>query len=579
MNTDTDTRTEVDMPVADVGAATPGWLREATKLATDHRLDEIGVALESLAAGRGRQALRLAVIGEPSKGKSTLVNRLLGRNLLPTGSTAAMRATVVVGAGQDDALSVAWPDGRTEHRAVNDADAWRGLSYDATAGLTVRDDWLADLRVELADVPGVGAVDPDEFYRLRRTIAACDGALFVVSAVAPLSATELCILEEEAFGRHLPFVAVVVMMLDLVDAAERGETMRHIESRLATVPSHATVIIGPGQTGGEAELERLRAVLEHQALSTDRVVWRNRRVAAQVADHCVAMAGRAAEEMVAQRLAHGERETEVTRAMDLLETEAQDWDTLRLKLTSRQLTLNSRLRECVQQDRLGLIEKLRWDLERAPDPRGWWERNLASHLRGELSVLAKRVERLILTGLAADIAWLDDEVLRRLLTAEPSRPPASLDLEIVPEASGEVSDLSRTRLATRLGAQGGAIIGYLVAGGRAATPIFGVAFSLIGGLLAEASLRSATERQRREVDLLLIRADDESMSTFAEQASTVLAAVYEQIFARFSTNHLSWHQARLAAIDPGTEADHAEWSSLARASTALAATIHSALQG
>ena len=101
----TDTRTEADTPVPDVGAATPGWLREATKLAMDHGLGEIGAALESLAAQRGRQALRLAVIGEPSKGKSTLVNRLLGRNLLPTGPLAAMRATVVVGAGQADELS------------------------------------------------------------------------------------------------------------------------------------------------------------------------------------------------------------------------------------------------------------------------------------------------------------------------------------------------------------------------------------------------------------------------------------------------------------------------------------------
>ncbi|MEU9152343.1 dynamin family protein [Streptomyces sp. NPDC048417] len=161
---------------------------------------------------------------------------------------------------------------------------------------------------------------------------------------------------------------------------------------------------------------------------------------------------------------------------------------LRIDLTARRLTLTTRLREYVQSKRDGMIERLRWELDRTADPRGWWERDLPFRLRHELSVLAKESERtVLLPALTADSGWLDEEVAARLPGARPSWVPAAggLKLSVEPEISGDVSNLSGVRLATRLGAQGGAIVGYLIAAARSAPlpMIYGAGFSLLGGLL------------------------------------------------------------------------------------------------
>ncbi|MFF4230700.1 hypothetical protein [Streptomyces sp. NPDC001820] len=306
-------------------------------------------------------------------------------------------------------------------------------------------------------------------------------------------------------------------------AAERGrhdreETVRHLGQRLADLPGPLPVLPAPVPHGGEPELAAVRALVEEFARGSGRALWRDRRIAAQVADHCEAVTGIADEAIAAGRLSRTEVEERAKQAQVLLDKESQQWEQLHLDLTSRQLALADRLRTRIHKERDGLIERLRWELERTQDPGGWWKRDLPVRLRHELSLLAQRSERTVLPGLTADVEWLDAEVAVRLPGASPSHVPAGLGVAVEPQFSGEISDLSRIRLATRLGAQGGAIVGYLIAFARTASTrmIYGAAFSLIGGLLAEGAVRSATEQQRREVDTALVRVVDDS--TVGDQA-------------------------------------------------------------
>lgn len=76
---------EVAPETAELPAALTGWMNEARQLVEQVGAAPLAAELDLLAAQRGRSEFRAAVVGEFNRGKSTLVNRLIGTTLLPVG--------------------------------------------------------------------------------------------------------------------------------------------------------------------------------------------------------------------------------------------------------------------------------------------------------------------------------------------------------------------------------------------------------------------------------------------------------------------------------------------------------------
>ena len=71
-------------------------------------------ALEALAVKLLDRNFNLVVVGELKRGKSTLINALLGRNLLPTGVAPLTSAVTVLEFGSTCAVRLVFEDGHTE---------------------------------------------------------------------------------------------------------------------------------------------------------------------------------------------------------------------------------------------------------------------------------------------------------------------------------------------------------------------------------------------------------------------------------------------------------------------------------
>jgi hypothetical protein len=582
---------------ADLSGLLSGWIREARLLAEQRGLDSLVGALGGLAAQRRQSTLKVAVLGEFNRGKSTLINALIGRPLLPVGRLPVTRTAVRLRDASADALRLAWPDGRLDLRRLDEEDAWRGLlgvdpdsaATDASGDgepqpevtVEVADSWLHGLGIELIDTPGANGGGPRQLEQVQRIAAGADAVVFVVSAVSPLGTSERQLIEQEALCRHVPHIYIALTMLDLVEPAERDEAVRQTRARVAEFAAHARVLPAPGPGVAGAELDALRSLLEVLARDDDRALWRNRRIAATVADHCDTMVRMAGEAVAVARLTEQERAQRAAQARADRDRAERAWSQLSIDLAARQLEHTHLLRELMRSERQTTLEYLHNELERAADPRAWWERDLPLQIRRDLGVTARKTERSILGRLAGDAAWLDEEVRRMLPTAGVITIPSEYGLTATAQVEGEVSDLTRARLAARLSAQGGALIGYFVALTRhARMPVlYGTAFSLLAGLVAESSIRAATETQRREIDAALVRIVDESIDAFLNQASEALDALYTQVLDQLHTAHTAWSGAFLAMLESPQNSDTAEtaWLPLAGRAAQLAARIRAAL--
>jgi GTP-binding protein EngB required for normal cell division len=161
----------------------------------------------ALSALRGRlaeQRLRVLVAGEAKRGKSTLVNALLGRALLPVGVTPLTALATTVRYGKDEAVSAVFRDGRTERfplSALDDLVTERGNPGNRRnlASVTVVAEAPVLARgVELVDTPGTGSVYAHNTAEAEAALETMDAAVFVLTADPPLSASERALMERVA---------------------------------------------------------------------------------------------------------------------------------------------------------------------------------------------------------------------------------------------------------------------------------------------------------------------------------------------------------------------------------------------
>jgi predicted GTPase len=199
-------------------------------------VDQASEMAERLALGR----FFVACVGQFKRGKSTLLNALLERSILPTGVVPITTAVTVLRYGRTLTARVRFSDGR---RA--DIDPERLAEYVSEAqnpenekGVTAVDVTVPSALLAsgmcLVDTPGLGSVFAANSAATRAFVPQIDAALVVLGTDPPISGEELALVE--AVGAQVDHLLFILNKCDRVDEAESREaaafTRRVIATRL-----------------------------------------------------------------------------------------------------------------------------------------------------------------------------------------------------------------------------------------------------------------------------------------------------------------------------------------------------------
>ena len=216
-------------------------LNELAALGTERDREQLVALLDRLDAAR----LRVLVAGEAKRGKSTLINALLGRAVLPSGVTPLTAVTTTVRYGDDERAEVRFLDGHDEKHpldALADLVTERGNPGNrrGIAGVTV---YLAAPvlagGVELVDTPGTGSVFEWGTETAHEALRSMDAAVFVLTADPPVSASERDLLGRVA-GLSVATFAVL-NKADHLDEAGLAEAVEFTRRVLGEAGHHGTV--------------------------------------------------------------------------------------------------------------------------------------------------------------------------------------------------------------------------------------------------------------------------------------------------------------------------------------------------
>jgi Dynamin family len=290
-------------PVPSSDSTLTGALSELSALGNERDREQLAGLLDRLDAAR----LRVLVAGEAKRGKSTLVNGLLGRDVLPAGVTPLTAVTTTVRYGDDERAEARFLDGHDEKHplaALRDLVTERGNPGNRRriAGVTVyvASPLLAG-GVELVDTPGTGSVFEWDTQTAHEALRSMDAAVFVLAADPPVSASERDLLGQVA-GLSVTTFAVLNKAdhLDEPGLAEALEFTRRVLGEAGhpgpVYPMSARAALVGGDPGFAAFEADFTAYLSARGASDLRAsaVAQARRIAGSLLDE-VAVTRRAAE--------------------------------------------------------------------------------------------------------------------------------------------------------------------------------------------------------------------------------------------------------------------------------------------
>lgn len=208
-------------------------------------LDDFEVAVADNNAGSiARETLlsdecRVAVVGEFKRGKSSVINALLGEDILPTFLNPWTAVKTEVQFSQDEEAILTFTNG--EHRVIpfSELQDWltkKNENSNLIEQALVRypSDFLMDTGVILMDTPGLN----DDGVLDERTFAAMwhiDMLLWVLSPDSPFSNSEAAYLKRMVIEANIHSVLFVINRIDFVEEEDRPLLLDTMRNRIHNV--------------------------------------------------------------------------------------------------------------------------------------------------------------------------------------------------------------------------------------------------------------------------------------------------------------------------------------------------------
>lgn len=364
-----------------------------------HELSALEDFLGSCRTFAQEKTLNIAVLGRFKAGKSSFLNHLLGRPLLPVGVIPVTSVVTEIQWGSQERAEILFSDGRSDRVPVDRIGDFISESQNPENVKQV-----ARVRVELpsmeryrgirfVDTPGLESVFEHNTDTSLEWLPNVGLALVAVGVDPPLSQHDIELIRN--LSRYTPNISLLLTKVDVLDENERVQVWEFVQQQLARYWNNAVPVFPFSVRPG---FEHLRAKLDDSLLS---------QVRADASEHHAAILRHKLDLLLAEcsdylnvalkaaEVADSEREE--LRLRILGQKESLDDTRLALKLIVRHATANTRstFEALLQPDELPVRKKLQESLDQEFPS---WTRSLR--------VVIKKFEDWLRVSLTSDMADL-----------------------------------------------------------------------------------------------------------------------------------------------------------------------------
>ncbi len=537
--------------------AVAGIVADAAELARQRGRDDLAQRLDAVAERVARTDTVVCVVGEFKKGKSALINALIGRDVCPVDDDlATMAVTVVRYAAEPGAIVRRREDGELLIEAISADEAGRWVAEtdgdDRRHGVEVVEVGLPNLFLErgiaLVDTPGVGGLNAAHAAATLAFLPSADALVFVTDASTELSRPELDFLS--AAMKAGPPILIAVTKVDIYPEWRRIVAID--EGHLATVGLTespfplSSVLRAHGLATDDPALEAESGYPAFAAALVEDAVGRARASSLSTAIAQVLPAlDQLREPLAAEVTALESPETAEVLAADLRDVRARlaalaeadaSWS---VRLEDEFTALRTRTAFAFQARMRGFVRETQDEIERIDPARAWPE--VGQRIQAETAANVRSAFLEATDGAAAIQAMIAGHLADEALGLDGVGIPVSFDVSTLWQGGPTFEGRAKSGLMASLGIVGGAsvgvemlgMLGTLLGAAVVGPAALGVAAVFGGKQVLSERKRQLADRRQQARAFLASFVEEVRFETDGRLAS-LLDDVQRQMRARFA---------------------------------------------
>lgn len=548
---------EADRRVQD--AELEGKIQRLKELCGEAGRKDLLQQLSNLEQHLSSSRFTVAVVGEFNRGKSTLVNRLIGLDIIPTSDIPTTSVPIrVVGSKQEGLL--AKPGGTRKLPLAEKS--WdvllpQGENRPGEVVLYRNCPLLMEYDLEIIDTPGVNSQIKGDLTMAEWALENCDCAILPIAAITPLSQSEKMFLEERLLMKKIPRIMVILTKLDLVEEKYRMSVIQSVQSKLHSInPDIPLYLSSKGmapdweeRSGTQAIQQQLCIWLEessHVLLKKQRALRELKGIAEDLAAVYTCQLEILSEKKEKRKIAAEQKKQSLRRSSEIA------WDSLQIDLLNRCNENFEWIRNMTEERQQDVVEKLLLELSHVNSPKDWWENDYPYRMKMEMIALGNALEGNLQNFYTRDINWLNHVLQEKYGAVVPPKSRHIADKNIfrnsLVQDSLELEDMKRSRMISRVGTGVITVGGYLLGGVLGLSPL-GIAVGIGGGIVSEIFMNQRVDAQKQKLSKLIQENIPSAFSACIQTVEQNIREVYLAAIEDMRKACEEWAKIQCDAID------------------------------
>lgn len=415
-------------------------VKNAVDVLNELGLPQLANQILSFVKRTTQSCFSVSVVGEFNHGKSTLINKLLGREVMPTDTLPTTALLTKISYGKEECIRVLDLTGKAKHTLPLTDKSWDNLvayKENGEIGINKENDqfgfisvyianeWLRNAGINLLDTPGANDGSKDRDMEISRALMETDGAILCVDAQKGLMETQRAFIKDRLLGTKVPFMALAITHLDLIPKENRDRQVAYIMGVLKGMKIEMPVFITnevempSNMFEDKIGVEKLQSIIGRWSANTERT---DRLATWLAANTCrilaLAQHGLADQRQLLESKGE-EREKKITERKAAIASMNAQWETIRKELEQRSNDCKAAFDRRYEHESRSIIEAMQNRIETVPNPKQWYEKSYRYELGNRLTAALISLDNVVTENARNDFEWLNKQLIKQFkITAE-----------------------------------------------------------------------------------------------------------------------------------------------------------------